>query len=213
MPQPVAVIRVTARDCRSCERPRSRQRERRSTDDGPDCCQFCRCSACDIWGQPSHAHRMALPTPDKSLAASLGGEGRTGYPLARPRRCAGRFRPSVSWLSDAVRCCLIRSRRMKRQCSLSRGSGRPRALGCFWLGCCVSAGPPSDHSKPSARMVLLCRVEQALRQKLPRSDPARAGKQAASDMGGELVQRVQLSHVLEQRNETGARVTLVGHEQ
>ena len=62
-------------------------------------------------------------------------------------------------------------------------------------------------------MVLLCRVEQALRQKLPRSDPARTGKQAASDMGGELVQRVQLSHVLEQRNETGARVTLVGHEQ
>ena len=64
-----------------------------------------------------------------------------------------------------------------------------------------------------AAVALLRRVKQALSQKLSGSHPAGAGKQATSDMGGELVQRVDLRHVLEQRNETGARVALVGDEQ
>ena len=92
---------------------------RRSADNGLDCQQFCRRSARDIARrQPSRARRWTLSIPDGPLAASLRKEGRTEYPLVRPRRRAGRFHLRVPWLSGAVRRRLIRSLRMRQRCSL-----------------------------------------------------------------------------------------------
>src|SRR5258708_6619199 len=57
------------------------------------------------------------------------------------------------------------------------------------------------------------RIEQALADELALGDAARAGEEAAAGMGRVLVQGVHLRHRLEDLDEAGARVALVGDEE
>ena len=56
-------------------------------------------------------------------------------------------------------------------------------------------------------------LEQLLSNEFAFADPARAGEQAAADVGGELVEGVEVGHGLEDPDEPVARIALVAQEE
>jgi hypothetical protein len=55
-------------------------------------------------------------------------------------------------------------------------------------------------------------LKQALPDEFALCDPARTGKETAAGVGHELVEHVELRHLVENLDKTGPRITLIAHE-
>src|SRR5215472_741228 len=72
------------------------------------------------------------------------------------------------------------------------------------------------HPPPGAApagVLRLSGLDQALANELARCNSAGAGKEAATGVGHELVEHVELRHLAENLDKAGARIALVAHEQ